>query len=139
MTQSMDPSILAQLAGPSTRSQHSANLMSRSLGAEQMSRSLGLDPMSQSMGEEEFKHSLGLTESEPSDPSATTLEGHGHLTNGETEVWGESVLQVAPHGHPRPTSLFRAEADLQVEDLDMQGTEKAANVWVPCQLRGETK
>lgn len=75
--------------------------------------------MTQSVSED-FKHSLELAQSEPPDSAS---EGHSHLTNGEAEMWGECVVPAASHGHPRPTSLFRAEADLQVEDLDAEGTE----------------
>ncbi|XP_063849113.1 uncharacterized protein LOC135093623 isoform X2 [Scylla paramamosain] len=131
MTQSMDPAILSQLAGPTPRSH--TDLMSRSLGAEQMSRSLGIDPMSQSMGEEDFKRadfdpmtqSQGpkqlarcLAQPDPTDLMTRSLD-LGHLTNGEAEVWGERVAHPS-HGHPRPTSLFGAETDLAVEDVAHQ-------------------
>lgn len=137
MTQSMDPAILSQLAGPTPRG-HS-DLMSRSLGAEQMSRSLGIDPMSQSMGEEEFKRtdfdpmiqSQGpkqlarcLAQPDPTDLMTRSLD-LGHMTNGEAEVWGERVAH--PHGHPRPTSLFGAESDLAVEDVGQQGSQSLSH------------
>ncbi|MPC16368.1 Centrosomal protein [Portunus trituberculatus] len=142
MTQSMDPAILSQLAGPTPRGH--TDLMSRSLGAEQMSRSLGIDPMSQSMGEEDFKRAdfdpmtqsqdpkqlaRCLAQPDPTDLMTRSLD-LGHLTNGEAEVWGERVAHPS-HGHPRPTSLFGAENDLAVEDV--------ANQEVSSQLVGSSK
>ncbi|XP_045592646.1 serine-rich adhesin for platelets isoform X2 [Procambarus clarkii] len=134
MTQSMDPAILSQLAGNAPRG--TTDLMSRSLGAEQMSRSLGLDPMTQSMGEEDFKHAMEfdpMTQSQGPEQLARSLLRQdsnnslmtrsldlGHLTNGETETWGEHVSHPLPHSHPRPTSLFGDENDLVVEDIGPQ-------------------
>ena len=131
MTQSMDPAILSQLAGTAPRGHN--DLMSRSLGAEQMTRSLGLDPMTQSM-EDDFKPNdldcdlmvrshdpKQMGQPDPGDLMTRSLD-LSHLTNGEAEVWGEH-LTPPPHGHPRPTSLFGADGDLTVEDMEHQGSQ----------------
>ena len=135
MTQSMDPSILAQLAGGTSQPPPptAAQLMSRSLGPEQLSHSLGADhlsyslgeledpqmsrqqtpplsihqdPMTQSLGPEQLARSLGHPTSE-SEVSHEVL----HLTNGETDSWVES--------HPaRPTTLFGDQAELGADDSE---------------------